>query len=453
VKQRLLTALRGKFVRDTLILQLGSVVRSGTYLVTSVLTARMLGPMELGRWATSRQMYMLAFFLVNMGLTNAAVSRYSQAKGSGDHQAAVDALAALIKVGLLMTSLIMLLGYTVAPGAAEYFYEGDREVGVLAAILCFSTIGEVLRSLALAALNGTRQMKHYAIFDAYTNLLRVGLVGAALAVEASPRAVAWAFLAHGLLSGVMALRAYGRARHLSPSVAPPPLREVLAAIPQVPLRSFFGLSLLLALSKSLNSVVPRLGMLLIPALAVVANDGFTANGGYHVGMMLNLVLTGAIGAIATNVLPTLGIMIGQSDVPVKKLGPTFRRLSLTAGFLSVGATVVSIPVVWLVLKYAYGSDYESSIDYYMLLALGNLFMGFGVIVEPFFIYATRMRHLVIFSLAAGVVATAGIYSAAQAWGPKGAAAAGGLTPALVVFPLVYIWVYFRRVHAEKAPTP
>ena len=39
MKQALLTAFRGKFVRDTLVLQLGSVVRSGTYLVTSVLTA------------------------------------------------------------------------------------------------------------------------------------------------------------------------------------------------------------------------------------------------------------------------------------------------------------------------------------------------------------------------------------------------------------------------------
>ena len=64
---------RQKFVRDTFALQLASVITSGTYLVTSVLTARGLGRVELGRWATAREMYMALFFMVSFGLTNAAV--------------------------------------------------------------------------------------------------------------------------------------------------------------------------------------------------------------------------------------------------------------------------------------------------------------------------------------------------------------------------------------------
>ena len=106
------------------------------------------------------------------------------------------------------------------------------------------------------------------------------------------------------------------------------------------------MSFLLALSKSLSTVVPRLGMLFIPAVAVaqhMGEEGMEGNAAYKVGSVLTMVLGGAIGAIGTNILPTLGLKIGQSDVPIEKMGGILRRLSLTAGGLSIGATLLSVP--------------------------------------------------------------------------------------------------------------
>lgn len=452
MRKRIQKLAKKKFVRDTIVLQIGSVVQSGTYLITSVMTARGLGRMELGRWATSRELYMFLFFMVNMGLTNACVSRYSQAKGADDEQAAVNALAALLKLGLLMSGLVALLGSVCAPWLAEHFYD-DRAVGSVAAILCYGSLGEVLRSLTLAVLNGTRQMKRYVAFDSITNLLRVGMVGGALLYSRSSESVAWAFLAHALVSGVLGIVAYSRASSLDPKLAPPPLRQVVAAIPRAPLAAMFGLSFLLALSKAMNTVVPRLGILFIPALAVVAADGFDANGAYQVGQVLTLVLTGAVGAIANNVLPSLGFKMGGSDVPISELGHVLKRLSLASGVLTVVATILSFPCMWLVIRVFYGAQYDDALTYYAWLATGNLFIGFAVIVEPFYIYAKRMHHHVAQSLVYATLATLGIYGAADHFGPIGAAAAGGLCRVFVLFHLVYIWWYFRRSRQELAFAP
>ncbi len=453
IRKRLQAARKQKFVRDTLVLQAASLVQSGTYLVTSLLTARLLGKFELGRWATSRELYMFLFFLVNMGLTNAAVSRYSHAKGSGDERKSVFALAALLKLGGIMATALLLMGWGLAPALAEHYYD-DRDVGLVTAVLTLAVVGEVLRSMTLAIFNGTRQMRVYATFDVITNVARVGLVGGALLLSPTPMSVAWAFVVHATLSGAAGLVAYRWARRLPPELAPPPLGDVLRAVPAAPLASFFGLSFLLALSKAMNVVVPRLGMLFIPAVAAAAGavaTGFEDNGAFQVGNVLNMVLAGAIGAIATNVLPTLGQKMGRSDVGIEELGHALRRVSLTAGGLAIAMTLASLPFMWLVVTYGYGTQYRDAFSIYVLLAMGNLAAGFAVIVEPFYIYAKRMHHHVAQSLVYAALVTAGIYSATVRWGPMGAAAAAGLGRLVVVGHLVYIYVYFRRARARNGP--
>ncbi|GJM22231.1 MAG: hypothetical protein DHS20C15_21460 [Planctomycetota bacterium] len=452
MKGRLRKFSERKFVRDTVALQVGSVVTSGTYLVTSVLTARGLGKEDLGRWATSREMYMFVFFLVSMGLTNAAVSLYSHAKGAQDHERSVKALASLLKAGLFVSIAVMLIGIFALPSLAEHFYDGDRELGNVSRILSIAIAGEMLRGLTLAVLNGTRQMVRYAIFDVSTNVLRVALVGIALLIQPTPRAVAWSYVAHGVLTAYLTLRAYAKARReLGPSVRPPPLGEVLRAVPRARLGELLGISTMLAMVKAMNVVVPRLGMLFIPALAVVAADGFKANGAYQIGNVLTMVLTGAVGAIGTNVLPTLGVKQGQDGVPFRERGALMRKISLTSGSFSILMAVLSVPFMWLVIRYAYGAEYEDVFDFYLRLATGHLFIGFAVIVEPFYIYAKKLKVHVSLSIVFATLATTGIFLATKYYGPKGAALAGGLCKVFVLCHLVYIWLYFRK-HARDEPT-
>ena len=63
IRKYLKAASQKKFVRDTFMLQAASLVQSGTYLITSLITTHMLGKEEFGRWTTSRELYTVLFFV------------------------------------------------------------------------------------------------------------------------------------------------------------------------------------------------------------------------------------------------------------------------------------------------------------------------------------------------------------------------------------------------------
>ncbi len=450
--KKLLDLRHRQFVKDAVVLQAATLVQVGTYFATSVLTARYLGEVDLGRWNSAREIYQLAWFLVSMGVVTATVSRYSESVGRQDREGCVNALAAMLKIGSVTSLLVLAFGFLLGPWMGARFYD-DAQVGWFGALLCIAGLFEVVRGLTVAALQGTRQMREFAWFDMNTNLLRLAIVWLALGLGFGIHGVVAAFLAHMLVAGFIALRFYQRAQDGHAKLAPPPLREVLAAMPHAPVRHIFGLSYLLALNKSMNTLVPRFGLLLIPALpALTQSEAFEKNGHYGIATVLAWGLGLAMTGVVQTLLPALGLKMGSQDVPFERLGGLLRRVSLLAGGIMVGATLLSVPVMYLVIKVFYGPEYQESFPYYLWLTSGNLFIGFTVIVEPFYIYSGRLRFALPVNLVFAALALGGIVAGGQLWGPIGVAAAAGLCRGFALFHLVYIWAYFRRAR-RRAGTP
>jgi O-antigen/teichoic acid export membrane protein len=403
--------VRSKFARDAFVLQLATLVQGATYFITSVLTKRYLGLDDMGRWVAAREMFTLAYFFVSMGVVNATLSRYSEAIGRQDRAGAVNALAAMIKIGSLSAAAVLLLGFTLAPWAGERFYE-DRLIGVYTQWLCIAGLFEVVRGLTVAALQGTRQMRAFAVFDIVTTVLRVGIVWAALAAGWGVPGVVGAFLVHMLAAGVMAVLAYQRAGRGDAKLAPPPLGEVLAAVPRAPVGHIFGIGYLLALNKSMNTLVPRFGMLLIPALGVAtaSRQAFADNAAYSIGHVLSWGLSLAMTGVAQTLLPALGFRLGRDDVPFEQMGGYLRRVSLASGLFMTVATVLSVPVMYVVIQVFYGADAADAraFEYYLWLVSGNLFIGFTVVVESFYIYSGRLRQVLPWNLLMASAGLAGI---------------------------------------------
>jgi len=451
MRARLRSFSQKQFVRDAVMLQIATLVQGATYFLTSVLTKHYLGLEDLGRWVTSRELFMFAYFFVSMGVINATVSRYAACVGRQDREGAVQTLAAMVKVGGGCSLIVLLLGFTLGPWAGERFYN-SREVGVFAAFLCVSGLFEVVRGVTVAVLQGTRQMREYSRLDVITNGLRVGIVWLALALGFGIPGVVGAFLVHMLAASWISRGFYRRAQAGPPKLAPPPLREVLAAVPGAPVGHIFGTGYLLALNKAMNTLVPRIGMLLIPAGAAATMaaqaEANRANGAYSIGHVLAWGLGLALTGVAGTLLPALGLKMGTQDIPFEKLGGYLRRISLVTGTLMAAATLLSVGPVWLVVQYAYGADATEAFTYFCWLASGNLVIGFTVVVEAFYIYSGKLRAALPWNFLMAAVAFAGIVLAKQHFGPIGVAAAAGTCRALALFHLVYIWVYFRRVRSR-----
>ncbi len=445
--KRFLHLTRQKFVRDTFSIQLATLVQGGAYLLTSVLTARYLGAHEQGRWAVTREIYMFAYFLVSMGVVNATISLYSKAIGKKDRKVATNALAGLLKIGGATTFVMVVLGVTIGPVVGERFYE-DREVGFFAGILTLSGVFEIIKSLTMVALQGSRQMLRFAYFDIASNVLRVGIVWIALESGYGLAAVSFAFVLHLALTAVIAIGAYQRARRGDPALAPPSFRELCRALPHAPIRHIFGLSYLIALNKGMNTLIPRLGMLLIPAHQI--HDAMAKNGAYSVAYVLAWALALGLTGISQSLLPTIGHKLGRENVPFDQLGGMLCRVSLTSGGLLALATLLSVPFMYLVINVAYGAEYGESFELYLWLSSGNLFMGFFVIIDAFYIYSGKIRKVIPYNFVLSSIAVAGIILASKHFGAMGAAAAAGTCRLLSFFHLFYIIYYFRRVRHRRA---
>lgn len=447
--KRLAQLRQRQFFKDAVVLQLASLVQAGTYFLTSVLTEHGLGLHELGRWVTARELFAIAYFFVSMGLVNATVSRYAESVGRQDRAGCVNALAAMLKVGACTSTLVLLLGFGLGPWAAAAWYD-DRAVGVYAAWLCVSGLFEVWRGLTVAALQGTRQMRPFALYDMTTNILRVGIVALALALDLGVPGLVGASLAHMFVAGLVSLRFYAAGGAVNPKLAPPPLRDVVAAVPRASVRHIFDVGLLLALNKGLYTLIPRVGMVLIPALgtAMADSSAFAKNGAYSIGHVLSWGLGLAMTGVTQTLLPAVGIKLG-ADVPFEQMGGYLRRVSVWTGCCMAAATVLSVPCVWVVVHYVY-RDAGEAFWYYLALASGNLVVGFTVVVETFLIYSGRLRRMIKWNLLLAALGLGGIVAGGSLAGPIGSAVAAGLVKSLGLFHLVYIWSYFRRARARAA---
>ena len=443
-----------KFVRDTLVLQVATFIQAASYLLTSVLTKWYLGMHDMGRWNAARDLFSVAYFLVTMGVVSATVSRYSEGVGRQDRASCVAALAGMLKLGLVSGALVTVAAFLFGPAISQHYYS-DRDVGHYAAILCFAGLFEVVRGITVVALQGTRQMREFAWFDILSSLLRLGLVFGALAGGWGMPGVVWAFVAHMALAGGMALHFYGRARRGDPRLAPPPLRDVIAAVPRASVVAIFGLSYLMALNKGMNTLVPMAGGLLIPGMESLKStgDAFKANAAYKIGYVLSWGLGLAMTGVAQSLLPALGVRMGRTDTPFEAMGGLLKRVSLTAGTLMVGATLLSVPVMYLVIRYLYGAGAEDSFRYYCWLTAGNLFIGFTCVIDAFYIYSRRLKLAVRINFVLAAMAMLGIVLGAKLYGPIGVSAAVALTDSLGLVHLVYMWAYFRRAKANAAATP
>jgi len=443
-----------KFVRDALVLWIATGIQAGSYFATSVLTKWFLGMHEKGRWDLTRNLYGFAYFFVTMGLVSAAVSRYSEAMGRRDHKACVSALAGMLKIGVLAATVVTAGAFLFGPAIAQSRYE-DSEIGHYTAILCLAGVFEIVRGLTVVALQGTRQMREFAWFDITSSVVRLGLVFLALLGGFGVTGVVWAFFAHMVIAGGIALWYYRRARRGDPRLAPPPLSEVLAATPRASMHNILGISYLMALNKGMNSLIPLVGGLLIPAMKELQSTGqaFATGAAYTIGYVLAWGLGLAMTAVTQALLPALGLKLGKTDTPFDQMGGLLKRVSLTAGFLMVGATLVSIPVMYLVIRFAYGADAQEAFRFYCWLTAGNLFIGFTTVIDAFYIYSGRLKFAVRINFLLAGLALGGILLGGKLYGPIGVSAGVALCDAMGLFHLVYMGVYFRRARARKGPSP
>jgi O-antigen/teichoic acid export membrane protein len=431
--------LKRKFIKDTFFLETGTLVTAATYMITSILLARFLGPEEYGRYGLADRIYGFCFFLANLGLVNVTVVRFSQATGKKSREDQTLALAAFLKIYLIMVLLILVLGFFLCPLFGDVIYK-DQQVGIYAWILCFMGAFELMRTLALATLLGVRWMGHVARFESSIAIFRVVIILFALFGNYGLQGVIYGMVLNALLSSIIGAWFFHLLRREDGPHQPPRFLDIIKAMPRAPLKHFFSLSLFIALNKNMLQLMFIFGTFYMSALS------YRDNAMLRIAWVLMLGLTMVLGAVGKNLLPTLGFQMGnEGQQDLSGRGRQLFKMSMATGAIYATLTAGFVLFLPWVIRFLYGPKYIEAVPIVMILAASNLVVGFGVIIEPFYIYSGRITTAVRINAVLFLLMVPAGYVAKELFGVVGVACYLSVTQALVLVHLLYIYFYFRRI--------
>lgn len=434
-----------KIVRETVLLQGGMFFTLATYLLTSVVLARGLGPHEFGRYTIAFTLYTFVFFIGNLGVTTTSVSRYSKACGAKDEALKTRCLAQLLRVFFVMVVGVIALGAAM-PLFTEWYY-GDAQVGWFAWALCLLGPVELTNAFMLVVLQGGRRAADYALYDNACGVTRLMVILFALVVDPCLGSVIAAYLISGATYGLFGIRLYQLVRREGdPAGAPPPLLDVVRLALRVDTEGLFGSGTLIAIGKNGAQLFRSFVLLLIPDVS-----GPAALGNFRVGFTYMWAVQQFLGGLQRSMLPALGFRIGRSGNDPRQFRRDVLRVCLMSGLLFIAVTAVLCFLAPIVIGTLYGPRYAGSVDYVYVLAIGHLVLGFTVVSEAFYLFTHRVALSAKLNAGILVVLLISAYFLIERYGAMGGAIVMAFGQLAGGIHLVVMGWYLRKL--EPTPVP
>jgi O-antigen/teichoic acid export membrane protein len=434
--------LSSRFLRNIAALQAGGIVYAGMNFASAFALAHVLGASRQGSWIVANQLYALAFFVVNLGLLQVAVTQIAAGSARGQFDKVGAWLACLVKVYLLMGVGLVTLGWVLLPPAVAW-WRGinptiDPRVATWAWCLLWTPILDIPRVAVVAAFQGTRRMVRLTQVENAAEVLRSFLVIAGAILTGSPWGPVAGSLAGTVLASLIAVALYRRANKESGSYPLPGVRAILGGIRGVPIRAAFRDGLKFGIVRQSDA----LGRKILPPL-IVQTFGTSSWVTYlrfaQLLMDLPLLFMQGVGRTA---LPALAELRGLKDHRL------FRRLFLRATLLGGGliglGVLLFLPVVPHVLR-VFPADYRDPIwTLCLILTLNAIPVGFTITLDSFYLLTGQLRIAVRLSVLCFLSTVATMLFLSGPLPRTGAAWGLVFMGSFSFIHLSYIWWYFRH---------
>jgi len=437
--------LRHKFLRDSTTLQAGAIFSAGGNLVSAVALTRLLGAKLQGEFFVANSLYGFLWFLVNLGLYQVTISQVAAATARGQRGKAMGWLAFLIKAYAAIGILVGVLGFIVLPIFAERVLHSRVEIGWWAAYLSLLPLIELPRVVASAALQGTRRMMPLTMVENGQELVRVFLVITGAIVTGDGL---------GPVIGTMLASAYGSAFAVSAyrresrreGTALPRMREVLAAVKEVPLTVGLRLGVRIGIMRNIGI----LGTQVFPTL-LLERFGSTEWVAYlRIAQRIMNVAQMMVTGISRTVLPSFSELAGRKDI--RKLRRQYYRVSFTSCALIAVGFLIAAPIVPKLIAVLFPSDYHEPVwRICLILAPGFLAMALAVANDTFYLVTNTLR-VAIYVNVSGMLINSTLMGV-LAWMFPTVGAAWGLTLTMLwgINHLLYATWWFHRNAGKVVP--
>lgn len=397
--------LRKKFVQDTLVLQVGKVGLTLLSSLSAILMVRLMGPEPYGIWSLAQGFFAIWQLLDFVAISLSTSTRLSIAIGAKDESEVLNLLGFYVKVTVFwsafMIVVIGLLGVPLAsrlyirdvllvspPGLPIILHVGDSRIGVLASLLAFSILPDMLYSMVLVALQSRRSMRALALMQNVNTLVLTTCIIVAVFINPQPESLVAARLVYSYSTSVLALMVYSRIRHQG-TISYPPLRAVFERAVTVSPRKYWRFGAALALDKNISNLFIRIPVQMVGILAGSAAAGYLQLA--LTGLSLPGVLTSAV---LDNMQAVVPQMVGRGDY--RGLLRNFTRVLLTLFFGGAFFYAVFAVLAPLVIPPVLGLEWIPAAPLAAVLAIygavttvggifGPLYRAFGMVKEALII--------------------------------------------------------------------
>ena len=238
------------FVRNTATLQVGNTIGNVVQALVGVALARILQPTAIGIYALAFSLASLVSIFMSAGAQDAVTTLLGETYARKDNAKSREAFQFLAKMTVI-TGSVALIGALVAPYLGHLFYH-NYHIGVYAGIVILaSIISTTFYSFATIGLQVTGQIKamtSIGLFDQMSRtLLAITFVVLGFGV---PGIVAGHFIG----ASIVCLISFTMWRRLQKQFSfIPSASELIGSMWAVPLKKYFGRSLLIAIDRNMSN--------------------------------------------------------------------------------------------------------------------------------------------------------------------------------------------------------
>ncbi len=392
---RLRAFLNKKFVRDTLILQVGKVGITLFTFLSALLVARLMGARDYGIWALAQSILSIAQAFNLTGLNTSINTQLPMAVGAKDEREILKLLAVFVKVALIWGIGIVVVLLLVGPFLAGWAYNGDRHIGLLAAFLALTVLPDMLYGLITTTFQSQRAMRRLVILTNLNQLVLLACTLVALLISATPESMVISRITYSTSTFFMALWFYQHYRH-EYAVPYPSAKDVVKQIGHVATRPYLGFGFLNAVDKNIAALYTE-----IPLQIVGIYAGKAAAGYLELGFKALTIPITFASALFDNIQAVVPQAIGRRDYI--QLRRNFLRVLLVLGISASIFYALFALAVPIIVPVIFSQQWIPAIPVVAALALYGVVGTVGGIIGPLYRGLGLMRPIILIKVVTLVV--------------------------------------------------
>lgn len=355
------------FVRNTAILQAGSMVANVFQAFAGIALARILQPELFGVYALSFGLAGLISVFLGVGAQDAVLTIVSEAHARGDQERIREAFAFLAKITAIL-GVVALCGALAAPLIADRLYHNPL-VGVYAAIvICASIISTTAYSFTAIGLQVLRRIRPVALLGLMDQVTRTTF---ALLFVLLGFKVFGIVLGHLLGATLVCVTSAFLWRRLAREVPEfPTIKQLLELARGVALKKYFGFSLWIAIDRNLSNLYNILPVMIAGIYVSTTEVTFFKLGFAYMNLALGFI--GPIGMLLNTEFPKM------KAHSFERMGRNFIRVSMYGLGLSTALGIGAAIVAPLAFKILYGTQFMQSVPFVYGFLPYTMVMGLGI---------------------------------------------------------------------------